>query len=75
MGQRRTSYEPRHGKTRQAGTSFESQTSKAAGSGSESQARRTFERYDNLGRSAYTDSSIRRLLARRIPAPPSPSVT
>jgi len=25
IGQRRTSYEPRHGKVRQAGTSFESQ--------------------------------------------------
>jgi hypothetical protein len=37
IGQRRTSYEPRRGKTRQAGTSFESQTSTLAGSGYESQ--------------------------------------
>jgi hypothetical protein len=45
-GTRRASFEPRHGKTRQAGTSFGSQASKAAGSGSESQTCRAFERYD-----------------------------
>jgi len=44
IGHRRTSYEPRHGKARQAGTSFESQTTNPVGSGYESQPCRTPER-------------------------------
>jgi len=59
-GHRRTSYEPRHGKVRQAGTSFGSQTFKPVGSGYESQTCRTSVRY-GLNRNACTDSSIRRI--------------
>jgi hypothetical protein len=64
----RASFEPRHGKARQAGTSLSSQTALRSAGGSGARPTRTSERY-GFNRNACTNSSIKADLALRDPLP------